>query len=83
MASRAATSIHAAGESSFEAELPWVPTACSTLRACLEGHVLRASVMSKTPNKGGGMNWAQQDAALGERPGLRAGFRPEAKSWLL
>lgn len=71
------------GKAALEAGLPWSPMACSTLRACLGGHVLRAAVMSKTLNKGDRMNWAQQDTALGKRPGLRVGFRPDAESWLL
>lgn len=45
--------------------------------------MLRAAVMSKTLDKGDRMNWAQQDTALGKRPGLRVGFRPDAESWLL
>lgn len=38
--------------------------------------------MSKTLNKGDGMNRAHQDAALGKRPRLRAGFRLDGESWL-
>lgn len=70
------------GKAALEAGLPSSPTACWTPRACLGGHTLRAAVMSKTLNKGDGMNWAQQDAALGKRPRLRAGFRPDGQSWL-
>lgn len=70
------------GKAALEAGFPSSPTPRSTPRACLGGHELRAAVVSKTLNKGDGMNWAQQDAALGKRPGLRAGFRPDAESWL-
>lgn len=67
------------GKAALEAGLPWSPT---DLRACLGGHTLRGAVMSKTLNKGDGMNRAHQDAALGKRPRLRAGFRLDGESWL-
>lgn len=70
------------GKVALEAGLPWSPTPHSTPRACLGGDALRAAVLSKILNKGDGMSWDQQDAALGNRPGLRAGFRPDAESWL-
>lgn len=38
--------------------------------------------MSKTLNKGDGMNRAHQDAAMGKRPRLRASFRLDGESWL-
>lgn len=59
-------------KAALEAGLPWSPTPHSTLRACLGGYALRAESLPKTPTKGDGMNWAQQDMALGKRPGLRA-----------